>query len=146
MLPRPGGSRVDALVVLLILVVAAALILTGVSHVREAEVAVHCQNNLKQIILATHNYESALARLPPLVDQGKGAPTGRGLPSVFATMMPYIESTPVVFRPEGGPDYYHGHSSLTFRYSGMGEVYTISGGMANLLCKIFLDPADATAS
>jgi len=116
-----------------------------VSSVREAAAAAQCQNNLKRLSLAVHNYEAALGRLPPLVDQGKGATTGRGLPSVFTIMTPYFESTPVVFRPEDSPDYYHGHSSLTFRYAGMGEVYTQTGGMANILFKIFIDPADATA-
>jgi hypothetical protein len=146
MLHRPGASRADVLVVMLIVVLAAGLFLAGVSRVREAAAAISCQNNLKQLGLATHNYIDAFGRLPPLVDQGDGAPTGHGLLSVFANLMPYIEATPLVFRPERSPDYYHAHSSVVFTYPHKGQLFTQVGGMANNVMPLFLDPSDATAS
>ena len=146
MLHRPGVSRADVLVTLLMIVVASGLVLAGVSRVREAAAATSCQNNLKQLGLATHDYAGTYGRLPPLVDQGDGAPTGRGLPSVFANLMPFIEATPLVFRPERSPDYYHAHSSVMFTYPHKGEPYTQAGGMANHVIRLFLDPPDGTAS
>src|SRR3954471_20623337 len=121
MLNRPGLSRADVFVTLLMVVVAAGLVLAGLSRVREAAAATQCQNNLKQLGLAAHNYADVYpGRLPSLVDQGEGAPTGRGLPSVFANLMPYIEATPLIFRPAQSPDHYNAHSSVVFTYPGKG--------------------------
>jgi hypothetical protein len=145
MLHRPGLSRADVIIGLLILLVVAALILPAVHQVREAAAAMSCQNNLKQLGMATHNHDAAFERLPPLVDQGKGAPTGRGLPSVFAELFPFIESTPVVFRKERPPSDYHGDSSITVTYRGMAE-FTQAGGMANQVVRLFLDPEDTSAT
>jgi hypothetical protein len=132
---------------MLIVVAASGLLLAGIARVREAAAATSCQNNLKQLAVANHNYADTYAgRLPPLVDQGDGAPTGRGLPSVFANLMPFLEATPLVFRPERSPDYYHAHSSVVFRYPHKGELYTQVGGMANHVMRAFLCPADGTAS
>ena len=147
MLHRHGASRADFLVAMLIVVVAAGLFLAAVARVREAAAAASCQNNLKQLGLATHNYVAQFAgRLPPLVDQGDRAPTGRGLPSIFANLMPYIEATPLVFRPERSPDYYHAHSSVVFTYPHKGKPYSQAGGMANQIMQLFLDPADGSGS
>ena len=144
---RSGVSRADVLVAILIVVVAAGLILAGVSRVREAAAAASCQNNLKQLGLATSNYANQHGGpLPPLVDQGDGALTGRGLPSVFANLMPYIEATPLKFRSERSPDHYHAHSSVIFTYPGKDKPFRQAGGMANQVIRVFLDPADGTAS
>src|SRR5262245_36837843 len=110
MLHRPGLSRADVLVALLIVVVAAGLLLPAVAQVREAAAAASCRLNLRQLGVATHNYADSADRLPPLVDQGDGAITGRGLPSVFANLIPFLEATPEMFRPERPPEYYHAHS------------------------------------
>src|SRR5262249_27645375 len=113
----------------------------------ETAAAAACQNNLKQLALATHNYAETFAgRLPPLVDQGDGAPTGRGLPSLFAHLIPFTEATPLVFRPERPPGYYHAHSSVLFTYPHKDEQFTQAGGIANHVLRVFLDPADGTAS
>jgi hypothetical protein len=143
---RSGVSRADVLVATLIAVVAAALFLAAVSRVREAAAVASCQNNLKQLGLATINYGASFGRLPPLVDQGAGAPTDRGLPSVFVNLMPFVEATPLVFRPERSPDYYHAPSSVVFTYPHKGETFTQVGGIANQVMPLFLCPADGTAS
>jgi hypothetical protein len=141
----PGLSRADVLVALLVVVVAAGLVLAAASRVREAAGATSCQNDLKQLGLAAANYISVHGLLPPLVDQGDGAPTGRGLPSVFTNLLPFIEATPLVFRPERPPDYYLAHSTVVFTYPHKGETYRQVGGMANQVMEVFLDPADGTA-
>jgi len=147
MLRRPGMSRADAIVCLLMVVVAAGLVAAGVARIREAATTTQCRNNLKQLGLAASNYVLTYGRLPPLVDQGEGAPTGRGLLSVFANIDPFIEATPIVFRPgEHSPDRYHAHSSVLFRYMAKLEPFTQSGGMANQVYNVFLDPADRTGN
>src|SRR5438128_6531880 len=118
---RAGLTRVDVLISLLAIVVAAGLVLAVVSRVREASVSTTCRNNLKQLGLAMHNYVDTNGRLPPLVDQGEGAPTGRGLPSVFAHLVPYMGATPLRFRPERSSDHYIAHSSVPITVPHMEE-------------------------
>jgi hypothetical protein len=128
-----------------IILVAAGLFLAAVSRVREAAATTSCQDNLKRLGIAIHSYADHNGRLPPLVDQGDGAPTGHGLPSIFAHLMPYIEATDLVFRPEESPDYYHARSAVVFKYLHKGDPITRVGGMANHIYPLFLDPADGTA-
>jgi type II secretory pathway pseudopilin PulG len=143
---RPGLTRIEFLVILAIVVILAGLIVVAVGRIRDEANSLKCRNNLKQLGLAVHNYYSTHETLPPLTDQGEGAPTGRGLPSLFANIVPFIEATPFRFRPEQSADYYHGHSSVGFPYRHKdGTAATEYGGMANQFWHIYVDPADSTA-
>jgi hypothetical protein len=146
MLHCPGVSRAEVLVALLLVVVAGGLLLAGISQVRETVATTECRNNQKTLGMAIQNYRAHTCRLPPLVDQGDGVPTGNGLPSVFATLIPYIEATPRYFRPEQSTDYYLAHSSVVFTYPHKEATFTQVGGIANHVFRLFLDPADGTAS
>jgi hypothetical protein len=124
------------------LVVGVGLGLTG--RIRDAADRAKCQNNLKELSFALASYYDQNGTLPPLTDQGEGAPTGWGLPSIFAHLILYMEQTPFYFRSEWPPDHYHAHSSVVFNYSHKSAVTQV-GGVANSVMRVFLDPADDTS-
>jgi prepilin-type N-terminal cleavage/methylation domain-containing protein/prepilin-type processing-associated H-X9-DG protein len=89
---RRGFTLVELLVVMAVIGILVALLLPAVQQVREAARRMQCGNNLKQIGLALHNYESAYHMWPahssfPI--PGPGFQTARG--SWITRLLPYIE-------------------------------------------------------
>ena len=109
---RHGFTLIELLVVIAIIAILIGLLLPAVQKVREAAARMTCSNNLKQICLASHNYESANGVLPPGqlgTFAGSGSVfNGQCAGSLFF-LLPYIEQDNVFKQYKGQynlTDYY----------------------------------------
>ena len=88
--PRVAFTLVELLVVIAIIGVLIALLLPAVQAAREAARRTHCQNNLKQLGIATHNFHDTLLFLPPAFI-GDNSDTPNGWATWGALVLPYME-------------------------------------------------------
>lgn len=107
---RGAFTLVELLVVVAIVAILIALLLPAVQSAREAARRVQCQNNLKQIAVGLHNYETTYQSLP------WGAKGGWG-PSWTTDILSFVDQPPLAaIVPYGEPGYATGNRIESRRF------------------------------
>ena len=136
---RTAFTLIELLVVIAIIAILIGLLLPAVQKVREAAARMSSQNNLKQLALACHNFESANAVLPGYVPSPPPAtnPDSFGY-SVHALILPYIEQENLgrTFDPNTQPLFVPGGGFF-------GSLNPLVAPAAGTPVKTFLCPADS---
>jgi type II secretory pathway pseudopilin PulG len=85
---RSGFTLIELLVLLALLAFLLGFLLSAVHKVRQAANRAQCQNNLKQIALATHNHHDTYQQLPPLVGSLQSP---KSVGTAFFYLLPFME-------------------------------------------------------
>jgi prepilin-type N-terminal cleavage/methylation domain-containing protein/prepilin-type processing-associated H-X9-DG protein len=142
---RSGFTLIELLVVIAIIAILIGLLLPAVQKVREAAARAKCVNNIKQIVLAAHNYSNAYGYFP----YGKGIEYA-GAPvyarwSALAYILPFVEQGNL-------------YAAIDFTYppatpgmqgvSAFMPAYSNPGGQNNAICEtyvgLFICPSDVS--
>src|SRR5262245_60102914 len=91
-----GFTLIELLVVIAIIAMLIALLLPAVQQARAAAARLSCKNNLKQLGLAMHNYESLYGGFPM---QGQVPVGSLGDPwSAQTRLLPFVERTDLAYQ------------------------------------------------
>jgi prepilin-type N-terminal cleavage/methylation domain-containing protein len=145
---RRGFTLVELLVVIAIIGILVGLLLPAVQAAREAARRMQCGNNLKQIGLAIHNYESAFKRFPHgTVDDDPREVGARRLwdggnhrkGTVLVKLLPFIEQTALYNSIDFNLD-------VEAQLNATGVFAATRTNMRNVAIPSFRCPSDGTSS
>jgi len=117
---RHGFTLIELLVVISIIATLMALILPAIQQARAAARRTECQNNMKNIALAAHNFASSKkGALPPLgvygPDAASASGTYSGLHSWVVKLLPYMDARAVYDQWQQDQSWNSGTNSLVNR-------------------------------
>ncbi len=142
-LSRRGFTLIELLVVIAIIAILIGLLLPAVQKVRDAAARAKCMNNLKQMGLAAHNYESTNGYLPP--NHGTvnvNGVVGSNDASPQALILPYVEQS-------------NKYNQFNFNYKTWNDAPAVSGlpamPLVNLAARsqdipIYICPSDPSST
>jgi prepilin-type N-terminal cleavage/methylation domain-containing protein len=132
--PRRGFTLIELLVVIAIIAILIALLLPAVQQARESARRTQCKNNLKQIGLAVHNFESTYSKLPHpgQCDSTGGAGTIYMTQSTPTLLLPYVEQANVYAQMD---------HQLTFAQMTTGGLYNMPVTHPDSIGAVYHDPA-----
>jgi prepilin-type N-terminal cleavage/methylation domain-containing protein len=92
---HPGFTLVELLVVVAIIGTLVGLLLPAVQSAREAARRSACGNNVRQLAIAAHNYQTARSAFPPsmLHTPGTTFVSNNGSWAIHGRILPYLEET-----------------------------------------------------
>ena len=135
---RRGFTLIELLVVIAIIAVLIALLLPAVQSAREAARRAQCTNNLKQIGLAMHNYNTAIGTFPLGAAQAPAGGASYGYSNSYhwgtwsaqALMLGYLEQMPL-------------YNASNFSWTvGMGAGYFVNYTVSATIINGFICPSD----
>ncbi len=141
---RRGFTLIELLVVIAIIAILIALLLPAVQQAREAARRSQCQNNMKQIGLALHNYESTYSTFPPGTRGGTswGQQLVKDGTNWRTSILSYIDQAPVFNQLDFSASFGAGVTETTAFMSANGQPSS-NRVLSGLVVPMFLCPSSA---